>query len=247
MRNACASLGGDYQLLNDSLFENYNSATYYFDDKCDKTAYFIESLSFTADVRRRGIRTATSYDDFMFLPSYVFKRFCADQKKGIVRFPACFRELYHARVANEDLLDRMLGTKVKNGGSLRSQVEDESFRLGLFNMSRSEFCRDVLPSLYQIMHPEVRDTNVQLLSETERCQFLAALEFMVMLNLKIYMEDKDVNPLLPTSYPCFEPDVTSLTVYGKAADKYLDSLAPKWSKFSKDSKKQEPPRKRTQG
>jgi hypothetical protein len=36
---------GDPQLLNDAIFENYNSCTHYFDDDLLKTAGLLDSLS----------------------------------------------------------------------------------------------------------------------------------------------------------------------------------------------------------
>ena len=36
---------GDYQLLNNSLFQNYCNVAYYFDDNMEKTAFFLDTLS----------------------------------------------------------------------------------------------------------------------------------------------------------------------------------------------------------
>ena len=36
---------GDYQLLNNSLFQNYSDVSYYFDDNMEKTAFFLDTIS----------------------------------------------------------------------------------------------------------------------------------------------------------------------------------------------------------
>ena len=45
---------GDFNLLNECLYENYNWCTHYFDDSLEKTAFFLDQLS-RADVQDRFI------------------------------------------------------------------------------------------------------------------------------------------------------------------------------------------------
>lgn len=73
-----ASLGGDYQLINDSLYENYNSCTNYYDDDMSKTAEALEVMSDNYDIRYQGIKRQVMTEDFSHIPCYYFKRFLAD-------------------------------------------------------------------------------------------------------------------------------------------------------------------------
>lgn len=52
-------------------------------------------------------------EQFMYVPGYVFKQFCADVRKSntYVQFPSLFRELWQAQQANQDLFARLFKTK----------------------------------------------------------------------------------------------------------------------------------------
>jgi len=55
-RNLAASMG-DYQLLNDCLYENFSGCTYYFDDNMQKTSLFLDQVSYSAVIKQYSIRT----------------------------------------------------------------------------------------------------------------------------------------------------------------------------------------------
>jgi hypothetical protein len=44
---------------------------------------------------------------------------------------------------------------------------------------------DILPSVYQMLHPEVREINIQLFNDYEKEVFLRAIELLVMFDIKI--------------------------------------------------------------
>ena len=72
------SLGGDTQLWNDGLFENYLSVSRYYDDKFEKTAFFTDTLSRTYVLTNFIGRTQSfSLSSHLFIPSAAFKLFCA--------------------------------------------------------------------------------------------------------------------------------------------------------------------------
>ena len=43
--------------------------------------------------------------------------------------------------------------------------------------------------MYQIIHPDVNESNIHLFKEREKEVFLKAIEFMVIFNIKIKMQD----------------------------------------------------------
>lgn len=49
---------------------------------------------------------------------------------------------------------------------------------------------DILPSVYLMIHPEVRECNIQLFNPKEKEVFLQALELMVMFDIKIKLQDE---------------------------------------------------------
>lgn len=57
-------------------------------------------------------------------------------------------------------------------------------------MRMKDFVQDyVVEGIYQMIHPDIRDINVQLLSATEKEVFLRALEFMVMFDIEIQLKE----------------------------------------------------------
>ena len=68
-------------MLNDSVFENYNDVAQYYDDNCDKTAFYLEFAS-SQEVQGTYIRRTQDYGlmSFSALPSMAFKLACAHGK-----------------------------------------------------------------------------------------------------------------------------------------------------------------------
>lgn len=103
VRNLVTSMG-DAQLLNDCLYESYNGCTYYFDDDMRKTTLFLDQLSHSTVVKQFSIRTGSfgAAEQFMYVPAYVFKRFCADvrKSKSTVQYPSVFREIWLSNQIN---------------------------------------------------------------------------------------------------------------------------------------------------
>lgn len=162
---------GDSQLLNDCLYESYSGCTYYFDDDMWKTSLFLDHVSHSAAVKHFSIRTG-SYgvaEQFMFVPAYVFKRFCADVKKSksVVPFPTVFRELWQARLVNQDLYARLINLKTASRSTTKDQEAalgqlktNEKYSLDTQCLSKKNILIDILPCVYQIVHPQVREINI---------------------------------------------------------------------------------------
>lgn len=79
VRRSISSLGGDLNTVNDFLFENYNHCTYYYDEDLSKTAEFLDTLSDNYHLRNEGFRKGIVSDEFVYLPSYFFKKNLADK------------------------------------------------------------------------------------------------------------------------------------------------------------------------
>ena len=85
-------------------------------------------------------------------------------------------------------------------------------------LNKKDITLDILPSVYQIIHPDIRDINIQMFNAWEKVLFLKALEFMVIFNIKIAItessNDAFFHYLQKSFIPKFEPNITSLVVYG---------------------------------
>jgi hypothetical protein len=76
--------------------------------------------------------------------------------------------------------------KVKQG----EVVDEERFKISQHSsiqtsMKRADFKQDVLPYLYLMIHPNVRDMNTSLFSQHEKQAFNSAIELMVMFDIKL--------------------------------------------------------------
>lgn len=74
---------------------------------------------------------------------------------------------------------------------LKKRTNNEE-RYGLGRNSTIQSCirkkdmmLDILPCVYLMIHPEVREINIQLLDTYEKQVFLTALELMVLFDIKI--------------------------------------------------------------
>ena len=76
------SLSDEIQSLNDSVLQNYCTSANYFDDNCDKTAFYLDFASMQ-DTHRRFIAKTQDYSMMTFssFPSLAFKLACAREKK----------------------------------------------------------------------------------------------------------------------------------------------------------------------
>lgn len=69
---------GDYAELNACLFENYATSSNLQDDNMERTAYFLDMLSW-ADIQHNMMFTkGISELEFQHLPAHMFKYHCAD-------------------------------------------------------------------------------------------------------------------------------------------------------------------------
>jgi len=68
--------------------------------------------------------------------------------------------------------------------------EEERFNLAQQSslqgaMKREDYKRDVLPYLFHMIHPNVRDQNTQLFSKFEKVAFQTAIELMVVFGIQL--------------------------------------------------------------
>jgi hypothetical protein len=195
-----------------------------------KTSLFLDQLSYSSELRHFSVRVASfgMAEQFMYVPAYVFKKFCADVRKANLQFPSLFRDLWQEQQINLDLYSRLFKIKSNSkdtDSALVQPAANEKYSLDTHCLDKRSFLIDILPSVYQILHPTVREINIQLFTEWERTVFLAALEFMVVFNIKLKIAEEqtpvDGLPRPETGIPQFEPDLASLVVFGSGRPKSL--------------------------
>lgn len=224
---AKVSAFGDTDLLNDFIFNNYSSSITYFDDDMEKTALYLDTLS-SGDTFNQYTRRTQNYElmSASYLPSYAFKRFCSGMMALNAKheYPRDLRAMYFEQKRYENLIDSLLDMKSnKKGFNKGTEVsDDERYKLSQHSsiqgaMKRIDFKKDVLPYIYYMIHPNVRDINTQLFNKHEKQAFQTAIEVMVMFDIKL----KDDSLSLDSQIPNFEPDIGSLVTFKGGRQEYM--------------------------
>jgi hypothetical protein len=141
----------------------------------------------------------------------------------------------------ECVFDSLLDIKINRKGfkkikSAQASVDDEeryklcqnsSIQSG---MKRTDFKHDVLPYIYKMIHPNIRDTSTQLFSKHERQVFQTALEIMVMFDIKLkddpinreYSKNSNSDIIKTDSLIAnFEPDIGSLVTFSDCSKEFM--------------------------
>lgn len=84
-------------------------------------------------------------------------------------------------------------------------------------MKRTDFKKDVLPYIYHMIHPNVREINTQLFNKHERQVFQTAIEIMVMFDIKLKEETINKDSQIAN----FEPDIGSLVSFFGSRKEFL--------------------------
>jgi len=168
IRNLVFSFG-DSDLLNDFIFSNYSGSITYFDDDMEKTALFLDTLS-SGDVFNSYVKRTQNYElmSLSYLPCYAFKKFCSGMMAINARheYPRELRNMFFEQKRYGNLNDRMLVSK--NGYSKGTDEERYKHSSIHNSMRRVDFRKDILPFIYIIIHPNIRDINTQLFTKHEK-------------------------------------------------------------------------------
>ena len=116
-------------------------------------------------------------------------------------YPDIFRKMWMNEKINRQTFDKLLDLKSKQHGKFnkldaKTQVETERFDLSQNSVMQSclrkkDMMLDLLPYVYQMIHPDVREINIQLFNNTEKEAFLKALELMVLFDIRIKQKQED--------------------------------------------------------
>lgn len=204
---------GSAELVNEFVFHNYPSSVAYFDEDLEKTALYLDTLSSNDQVTTYMNRTQ-NYELYpsVFLPCYAFKQFCSGSRALGARneYPRELRAFFAETKKHEAEVDRLLDFKRRQKGYKRVKAADEErYSLAQHSsiqgaMKREDFKRDVLPYLFQMVHPNVGDKNTQLFSKFEKVAFQTAIELMVVFGLVLKQADDAA---------VFEPDLGALVQF----------------------------------
>lgn len=166
---------GKPDLLNEFVFHNYSQSIAYFDDDLEKTALYLDVVSRNENITSY-IKSSQNYELYsaQYLPCYAFKRFCAGTR-AINRkseFPKELRNMYFEEKKWEAIQGRLLDLQITGRKGFKkvkasSDEDDERFKLSKNSsiqngMTKKAFKRDLLPYIFLMVHPSIREINTQL-------------------------------------------------------------------------------------
>lgn len=101
-------------------------------------------------------------------------------------YPTMFRDMKADERKNTNIFESLL--------DLKPGSDSERFKIGSSNAVQSlirkrDMMFDVLPWIYLMVHPDVREINIQLFNDFEKHIFLKAIEFLVLFDIKIKIQD----------------------------------------------------------
>jgi hypothetical protein len=187
------------------------------------------------DIMQSFVYKTQSYDmayQYQFMPAFMFKKYCADEKRHIksrpvrVLYPTMFRDMKNDIRKNTNIFESLLDLKPNNDNE-RYKIGGNSAVQSLIR--RKDMMFDVLPWIYLMVHPDVREINLQLFNDQEKHIFLKAIEFLVLFDIKIKIQEQSgANGPEPTfrlhtqttsnndkTYiPKFEPDIAQVVTFG---------------------------------
>lgn len=100
---------GDSELLNDFIYQNYNSSINYFDDDMEKTAIFLDTLS-RSDCTDKYIKRTQNYEmmSTQYLPAYSFRKYCAGIRNGKTEYPKDLRNVRYEKKRFDSIIDQLM-------------------------------------------------------------------------------------------------------------------------------------------
>eukprot|EP00356_Strombidium_inclinatum_P001948 CAMPEP_0170512636 /NCGR_PEP_ID=MMETSP0208-20121228/66959_1 /TAXON_ID=197538 /ORGANISM="Strombidium inclinatum, Strain S3" /LENGTH=149 /DNA_ID=CAMNT_0010796285 /DNA_START=460 /DNA_END=909 /DNA_ORIENTATION=+ len=134
--------------------------------------------------------------------------------------------------SNNAMLSSFLDLAKKKAETDYRPVSQERLKMssvagGGVQVRKKDMLLDILPSVYSMLHPDVRDVNVQLFNEQEKESFLATLELMVLFDITLKNSRDQAFGFgiqSQTHIPKFEPDIGHLVTFGTSPSRESNPL-----------------------
>jgi chromosome transmission fidelity protein 18 len=195
---------GEYNKINEGIFVNYPklSSSQAGTNEISNRAKLLEYLSFN-DCLTNKINSTHNYElsKFQVLPgAFIKKKYYTTDTKLHLEYPTLFTEYKTNKRINMGILS-----------SLQENFEEKSLRA---KISKKSLICDILPFIYQLMQPNIREINTELMNKNEMKQLKTAIN--VMYNFGLKFKDKITNDDQSEQEAylnLFEPDVQRLLNY----------------------------------
>lgn len=202
---------GEYNVINDGIFVNYLKINNKEKDLASR-AKLLDYLSYD-DTVQKYINTTFNYEisRFQGIPgAYVKKKFSSTERVNL-EYTTSLIEMKKQKKLNNQMIK-----------SLKSSYQEENFAL---KISKKNFTLDILPYLFQLIQPDIREINTDLMNKKELMQLYSTISLMHTFGIKFNNSTVNNNQNLieeqEEEIPVYEPDVKKLLSYNFVSNESL--------------------------
>lgn len=192
---------GENNIINDGIFTNYLKVTNK-DNDLSSRAKLLDYLSHD-DTLQKYINSTFNYEiaRFQGIPgAYVKKKFSTVERLNL-EFTSNLIEMKKQKKENNQIIK-----------SLKTSYQEENFSLKL---SKKNFVLDLLPFLFQLIQPEIREINTDLMNKRELMQLYHSINLMHVFGIKFNNNASNYDPQSISNFETeeialYEPDIKKL-------------------------------------
>lgn len=194
---------GEYNVINDGIFVNYLKVNNK-DKDLGSRAKLLDYLSYD-DTLQKYINSTFNYEVSRFqgiAGAYAKKKFSTSERVNL-EFTTSLIEMKKQKKLNNQIIK-----------SIKSSYQEENFTLRL---SKKNFTLDLLPFIFQLIQPDIREINTDLMSKKELMVLYNTISLMHIFGIKFNNSTSNNNPNTneedEEAVPVYEPDVKKLLTY----------------------------------
>jgi len=188
---------GDYNVINDGLFVNYLKVNNKEKDLASR-AKLLDYLSYD-DTIQKYINSTFNYEmaNFQGIPGAYAKKKYSTSERVNLEFTTSLIEMKKNKKQNNQIIK-----------SIKASYQEENF---LLKMSKKNLTLDLLPYLFQLLQPDIREINTDLMSKKELIQLYNTISLMHTFGIK-FNNSSSNNTIEDNEQenPIYEPDLQRL-------------------------------------
>ena len=206
------SSSGSSNKIIEGLFTNYLKVENKTTDKDIKArAELSELFSYEDTLSKKGFKTM-SYDIFNYscMSGTYLAHYYKSSKfdRNLIEYPSMFYDTRRNKKINADIIER-----------IRENIEENGHKASL---SKKVIVTQLIPYLYQLIQPSIREINIELMTAGEQKQIKDAINIMILCGMT-FKENTDIESDLIK----YEPDISKVLRFGNV------SFAPRLSNNQK--------------
>ena len=189
---------GEYNIINDGLFINYLKVNSKENDYAGR-AKLLDYLSYD-DTLQKYINTTFNYEmsRFQGIPGAFAKRKFSSTERVNLEFTTTLIELKKQKKENSRIIKAM-----------KTSYQEENNGL---KISKKSFVLDLLPFIFQLIQPEIREINTELMNKTELMHLYNSLNLMHNFGIK-FNNISHSNNTEDEEIALYEPDIKKLLTF----------------------------------